>query len=210
MRINLTFALFILCIPVFGQDWSYTTSDFASKSRDRYDFKSKLFNDSILYVVVEGSSNGYGTDFTDIAVINVKSGVVIRTRPLSGFGSTPLVLGVGFFNKIGYLVEFDSINDINNPARLTDRNYRFYSYTSDSVLWSGSGALTVIGSGMPFNGHVLRDSTAWFQNPKTKKAFRLNLNTGDTVEDVRVNVLAHRMGLDTNINTTLILSLIHI
>ncbi len=204
MRLKWTLSFILSSFTVICQNWSYTTSDFASRNRDRYDFKTKLVNDSLLYVAIEGTSNGYGRDYTDIAVIDVKTGVVIRKRQLNGFNATSLALGIGYFNKVGYLIEYDSINDIGNPSRLMHRNYRFYSYRNDSVLWSGSGALTVLGSGMPFNGHVLRDSTAWFQNPKTKKALRLNLNTGDTVEDVGVNVLAHRMGLDTNINNTLI------
>tara|TARA_R110002050_G_scaffold210369_1_gene346332 strand:- start:1785 stop:3341 length:1557 start_codon:yes stop_codon:yes gene_type:complete len=204
MRINWVIA-FILCyFSVFSQDWSYTTFDFASKTRDRHDFKSKLVNDSILYIAVEGTSNGYGKDYTDIAVIDINTGVILRKRQLNGFGSTPLALGVGYFNKVGYLVEYDTINDIGNPSRLLHRNYRFYSYGNDSVLWSGSGSLSVLGSGMPFNGHVLRDSSTWFQDPITKRAFRINLYTGDTLEDVGINILAHRMSLDTSLNNYLI------
>jgi hypothetical protein len=203
MKINWAIAFIFCCFSVFSQNWSYTTSDFASRNRDRYDFKSKLVNDSILYVAIEGTSNGYGRDYTDIAVINIKTGVVIRKRQLNGFDATPLALGIGYFNKVGYLIEFDSINDIGNPSRLMYRNYRFYSYRNDSVLWSGSGALTVLGSGMPFNGHVLSDSSTWFQNPITERAFRINLYTGDTLEDVGINILANRMSLDTSLNTDL-------
>ncbi len=204
MRISWLLAFFFFCYSLLGQDWSFTTSDFATRARDSYDFKSKLVNDSILYVAVEGTSNGYGEDYTDIAVIDIKTGVVLRKRQLNGFGATQLVLGIGYFDKVGYLVEYDSINDIGNPSRLRYRNYRFYSYRNDSLLWSGSGSLSTLGSGMPFNGHVLRDSSTWFQDPVTNQAFRINLFTGDTLEDVRVNILARRMNLDTNLVTNLI------
>lgn len=204
MRINFIIAFSLFYFSVLSQEWSYTTSDFATRTRDRFDFKSKLVNDSILYVAVEGTSNGFGKDYTDIAVIDIKSGVVLRKWQLNGFGATPLVLGMGYFDKVGYLVEYDSINDIGNPSRLLYRNYRFYSYGNDSVLWSGSGSLSVLGSGMPYNGHVLRDSSTWFQDPLTELAFRINLYTGDTLEALRKNILAERMSLDTSLSTDII------
>ena len=204
MRINWTLAFIVFYFSVSSQDWSYTTSDFATRARDRYDFKLKLFNDSLLFVAIEGTSNGYGKDYTDIAVIDIKTGIILRKRQINGFGATPLALGVGYFSKVGYLVEYDSINDIGDPSRLLHRNYRFYSYGNDSVLWSGSGSLAVLGSGMPFNGHVLRDSSTWFQDPITNRAFRINLYTGDTLEDVGISILAHRMSLDTSLNYDLI------
>lgn len=130
-------------------------------------------------------------------VVDARDGKIIRKKPLSGISGTPFITDIGFFEDIGYLVEYKDV--INFSSTFNLRKYEFCSYEDDRVLWSGTGGLAPVGqgTGTTINAKVFSDSSAWFENYYTGNLYRLNLNSGDTLATVSSNLIASQLGLDT-------------
>ena len=199
MRNRLVTFSILISFSIQAQQWTHMSYEFNSQFRDRVHFRSKLLNDSVLFLGVEGYTRGTGVDFTDLVVINASDGSIIRQKPLSLISGSTNISDIGFFESIGYLLEY--WDDPNNTGAATRRNFLFCSYKDDQVLWSGNGELAPVGqgSGITFDAKVFSDSSAWFENDITGKLYRLDLNNGDTLTTVSSNLIADQLGLDTTI-----------